>query len=100
MDKRKYFLVMLEIFIVILIHITERNYPCRKEFIKIKKYFTNPITEIYLLFFQATIPIFKKLKLLLQRADPIVFYYMTSSDAFLITCSPVIFPVYISIASI
>ena len=63
---------LLEIFIVLHSYFAKETIN-EEKFIKIKNYFNNRMTQIYLLFFQATIPLFTKLNLLLQRTEPILF---------------------------
>ena len=40
---------------------------------RLKKYFENPMTEVYLLFYQAVLPIFTHVNLLLQRDAPMIY---------------------------
>ncbi|KAL7868500.1 hypothetical protein SRHO_G00098840 [Serrasalmus rhombeus] len=44
-----------------------------KRFIRLAGAFSDPMTEVYLLFYQATLPTFTSLNLLLQREKPSVF---------------------------
>lgn len=45
--------------------------------------FENPISEVYLLFYQAVLPVFSRLNLLLQREYPTVFLIADEIRAFL-----------------
>ena len=42
-------------------------------FSRLVEAFSNPLTEVYLVFFQATLPVFSALNLLLQREKASIF---------------------------
>ena len=52
-------------------------------FQRLHKAFSDPMTEIYLLFFQSVIPLFTKLNLLLQREAPAIYLLDSEIKAFL-----------------
>lgn len=56
--------------IFIFSHVLEENQPRLK---RLRGAFSDPMTEVYLLFYQATIPVFTSLNLLLQRENPSIF---------------------------
>lgn len=52
-------------------------------FIRLHSAFANPMTEVYLLFYEAVMPTFTRLNLLLQREDPIFSSLQMQFDVFL-----------------
>ena len=50
---------------------------------RLQKRFADPITEIYLLFYQSVIPVFTRLNQLLQHGDPLIYLLYSQMRAFL-----------------
>ncbi|RXN16530.1 hypothetical protein ROHU_027475 [Labeo rohita] len=69
---------------------TEENQPRLK---RLQGAFSDPMTEVYLLFYQATIPVFTSLNLLLQRENPSIFLLQDEMIKFIRKlCSKFILP--------
>ena len=54
--------------------------PC---FARLRKHFENPMTEIYLMFFQAVIPTFTTINEFLQRGEPVIHLLLDQLESFL-----------------
>ena len=52
-------------------------------FVRLQSAFDNPMTEVYLLFYEAVLPTFTCLNLLLQREDPCIFLIADAIRSFL-----------------
>jgi hypothetical protein len=61
------------------------NSESQPRFKRLRTAFEDPMTEVYLLFFQATLPLFNRLNLLLQRSDPSIHLIFSQIRAFLKT---------------
>ena len=66
-----------------LVSYFKSNDESKPRFKRLQKAFSNPMTEIYLLFLQSVIPLFTKLNLLLQRQEPVIYLLDSSMKAFL-----------------
>ena len=75
---------------ILLVYPSLRSYflsesESQEQFIRLAKAFGNPMTEIYLLFFQSVLPTFNRLNLLLQREKPSIFLVADGIQSFLKT---------------
>ena len=52
-------------------------------FARLRKHFENPMTEIYLMFFQAVIPTFTTVNEFLQRGEPVIHLLLDQLESFL-----------------
>ena len=52
-------------------------------FARLEEKFSNPITEVYLLFYQSVFPLFTRFNKLLQRDDPVIYLLYSQMATFL-----------------
>ena len=73
---------ILQLFVSLFIYFKSNNEP-QARFDRLQKKFSDPMTEIYLLFFQAAITFVYTIQQMLQRDDPVIYLLHSEMKAFM-----------------